>query len=125
MVNRVIFRGRDVGYVDGNVYYTERHPQHVMQKFRAFGISVGVLDLVIGQLGVDTVKFLYKNGEYKKIFEYDIKRFLHSNQIFIDKTTDGKEDPQKFVTMEEQDWDEIKTGLPKLFPKKKDELVRV
>jgi len=35
-----------------------------------------------------------------------------SDNYWVDKTTDGKDDIQKFVSLEEQDWNEIKDGLP-------------
>jgi len=117
--NRVIFRGRDVGHMDGDIFITERKPEHVMIKYKGFGVSIGVLDFVILQLGAKKIRFEYKNQTIKRIYEYDIMSFVLSDKQWIDKTTDGKEDVQKFVSLEEQDWSEIKDGLP-YFARKKD-----
>jgi hypothetical protein len=110
--NRVIFRGRDTGFIEGDVYITERKPEHVMIKFHGFGVSTGVLEFVISEFDVKKVRILYKSPALNRSYEYDIMTFLLSKKRWIDTTTDGNEDVQKFVSLEEQDWDEIKEGLP-------------
>jgi len=112
MGNRVIFRGRDVGYIDGDTYITERQPQHVMIKFKGFGVSTGVLEFVINNFSTKNVIIAYKSPALRKDYKYDIMAFVLSQKQWIDKTTDGKEDVQKFVSLEEQEWSEIKGGLP-------------
>lgn len=117
--NRVIFRGRDVGSMEGTTYVTERLPKHVMQMFTGFGVSTGVLEFVINQFGAKKVRIEYKSPALKKSYEYDIMSFVLSKKQWIDRTTDGRNDVQKFVSLEVQEWDEIKNGLPEL--KKKDD----
>lgn len=110
--NRVIFRNRDVGSVEGDIYITERKPEHVMIKFHGFGVSTGVLEFVISEFDVKKIRILYKSPALSRVYEWDIMDFVLSKNRWIDTTTDGTEDVQKFVSLEEQDWSEIKEGLP-------------
>lgn len=116
--NRVIFRGRDVGHMENDIFVTERLPIHVMQMYKGFGVSTGVLEFVIDEFNAKKVRIEYKSPALKKSYEYDIMLFVLSKKQWIDRTTNGKPDVQKFVSLEEQDWSEIVAGLPEL--KKKD-----
>ena len=74
--NRVIFRNRDVGYMDYgddgslNVFVSEKLPRHVMQKYQSFGASKGVIDFVMAApFGARKIRFIYagKNLTYPKV----------------------------------------------------------
>jgi riboflavin synthase alpha subunit len=110
--NRVNFRGRDVGHVDGTTFITERRPEHVMIKFKGFGISMNLLEFLIKELGIIKVRIEYHSLTLNRVYEFPLLAFLTSENYWVDNTTDGKEDLQKFVSLEEQDWNEIKEGLP-------------
>lgn len=109
----VTFRDRGVvGYMDGETFQTDRGPEHVMVMFKGFGVSTGILTFIVAYFRASKIKIFYKSDSIERIYEYDIMDFLTSQKDWIDKST-GKEDPQKFVSLEEQDWDEIKEGVPR------------
>jgi len=118
-MNKLIFRGRKVGHIEGDTYVTKRLPHQVMVMYKGFGISSGVLSLITTDLAVKKVIIEYHSIALQRIYHFDIMDFLTSKKEWIDHTTDGVQDIQKFVSLEEQDWDEIKSGLP-WFKKKED-----
>jgi len=115
---KVMFRNKIVGDTENNIYITYRRPEHIMYMFKGFGISDSLLSFLIDQFDVKKIRILYRSPALNRTYEWDIMTFVLSKKIWIDKTTNGKEDVQKFVSLEEQDWEEIKEGLP-IFQKKR------
>jgi hypothetical protein len=90
------FRGKIVGYVRGNTFYTKRGDIHVFEKFEAFGLSL------------ELIKILKQHNVKKVVFNYQGKKFEYgeyeTNLETIEKSElefDNKGDIQKFVKIED------------------------
>ena len=110
--NLIFFKNRQIGHREKDVFVTSRRPEHVMVKFKGFGISMAVLEFLIGQLKIKKVRVEYSSELLQRSYEFDILDFVTSKHKWTDKTTDGTDDLQKFVSLDEQDWSEICNGLP-------------
>ena len=97
----VIVGRKQVGVIEGEVYYTERKTNQFMRMFLGFGISQAVLDKI-----KDKVKFIiihYKGTYKKETYKCSIEQFVNSKKgyIFEDKHNRFKIEPelQLFVSV--------------------------
>jgi len=94
------------GDISGDVYYTERKPNHFMRKFQGFGISQSVLDK-LKEKGVKSViiKYYRENGGIT-FFKCEAEKFYISKKSHPYENKDRitiEIDWQRFVSYKDMD----------------------
>jgi len=78
-----------VGWIEGDIYYSERRPKHFFRIFKGYGLGIDVYNFLIEQ-GVKTIKLYYGH----KFYESDISQWKHSSRWDNEINNTEKIDPQ-------------------------------
>jgi hypothetical protein len=88
-----------IGFIDKDIFYTRRKPEHFMRKYGGFGISSKILNELIRR-GIQTVTFIYEGKKEHSKFTTTISKILELNITEYDYTFDF-EDKQYFIPLGE------------------------
>ena len=86
-------KGRFLGNVINNIYYTTRRPEHFMNMFNGFGISQDILER-LELFKVEWIVIRFIQGMKKAKFVCPLSLYLDSDKIYFDN-----DDMQKFVNV--------------------------
>ena len=93
--------GKQVGSVNGGVYYTHRTPATFFRKFQGFGLSEEIIRQLEG-MGVKDVTIVYKNKEGKKrVYDSTLHQWKESPLTYTDEREDVPIDRQKILRVKE------------------------
>ena len=98
-MTQIFHEGKVVGTTQGDVYISQRKPEHFMRKFQGFGISLEVIKQLI-EMKIEKVMIIYKGAkgverwmasldqfiksEKKHYFEaYDLQHFVSTKEMMI------------------------------------------
>lgn len=95
-----------VGFIEGNCYYSERKPQHFFRIFKGYGLSIDVYNHLV-QLGINLIR-LYNNAD---MFESTISQWKHSSRWDNEILTTDKIDPQYILELSNMKIYEMKGGV--------------
>ena len=82
----------------GNIFVTNRRPEHFMKIYRGFGISTGILSyLSLRRVDRVLINYMRECGTIEQ-YVVPLHDFLISEKVWT-HTVGGVDDPQKFVSI--------------------------
>lgn len=85
-----------VGFIDGDIYNSERKHKHFFRIFQGFGLGIDVYNFLV-EHGVSLI-WLYQDN---KVFESNISQWKHSSRWDNEISTTNKIDPQYILELSE------------------------
>lgn len=95
-----------VGFVEGNIYYSERKPIHFFRIFQGLGLSIEVYNTLV-QLDVTTIRLYYE----RKVYESELSQWKHSSRWDNEILKTNKIDPQYILELDNMKIYEMKGGV--------------